>query len=496
MPPRRLLPAALLAAAVLAAPPSAAPGEGEPRARVPGAPGPAALDPAALDPDGLARGLAEAIRFRTISEAPPGLDVAAEFAAFHAWLERRFPLVHRGLERELVGGRSLLFTWRGAEPALPAVALLSHQDVVPAESAGGAPWTHPPFAGVIADGHVWGRGAIDDKVGVVGILEACEQLLAAGFAPRRTLVLAFGHDEELGGGEGAARIAGLLAERGVALDLVLDEGGYLTAGAMPGVARPIALVATAEKGAAYVELAVRNEGPAHASTPALATPIGVLAGALHRLETQPHPTRLVPAARDFLEAIAPETTGILRLALSTLWLSDPLVRWRLSRGAATNSLVRTTWVATKLTGGPKDSAIPDVARAVVNARILPGESVASTVDRMRETIDDRRVALTVLRSREPSPTSPADGEAFSVVRRSVGEVFPDAAVAPILTSGGTDARFFHRLTPNVLRFLPVRGSVELLGRAHGVDERIPIPAYVDAIRFYRALVQNAAGGRS
>ncbi|MCK6553211.1 M20/M25/M40 family metallo-hydrolase [Candidatus Binatia bacterium] len=457
-------------------------------------PAPATPPPAVridVEADALAARLAEAIRFRTVSVPVPKLDADAEWRAFHQWLAQRFPRVHAQFEREVIGGRSLLFTWRGKRAALAPAALLSHQDVVPADEGPGAGWTHPPFAGVVSDGFVWGRGAIDDKVGVVGILEACERLLGEGFVPQRTLLLAFGHDEEANGADGAGRIAARLAERGVRLDFVLDEAGFVLEGAVPGVARPVAVIGIAEKGAAYVELSAPNPGPTHSSSPARDNPVALLAHALVRLDDQPWPTRLVPSARAFLTSIAPETHGVLRVALANLWLFEPLVRQQLAASAASNAMVRTTVVGTRLEGGIKDSAIPNVARGVVSVRILPGDTVASSLERLRNVIADERIDIKVLRAREPSPTSPTDSTAFALVGQTVQEVFPDAAVAPVLTTGGTDARFYTGLTPNVFRFTPVRGAVSELGRAHGADERIAVSAYADAVRFYLRLIRNA-----
>jgi carboxypeptidase PM20D1 len=454
---------------------------------------PATPATASVDADRLAARLAEAIRFRTVSVPVAGVDAGVEFAGFHAWIARSFPRVGAGLAREVVAGRSLLYSWQGTDASLRPLVLLSHQDVVPAEEGAGSPWRHPPFAGVVEDGFVFGRGAVDDKAGVVGLLEACEHLLAAGFAPARSVILAFGHDEENSGDEGAAALAALLRERDVVPELVLDEGGFVTTGIAPGARRPVALVGTAEKGAAYVELSVRNDGPAHSSSPARDNPVALLARALVRIDQQPWPTRLVPATRTLLEALAPETSGALRFALSNLWLAGPLVRWRLAQSPGTNALVRTTAVGTRLVGGIKDSAIPDVARASVSVRILPGDSVAGVVEGLRERIADPRVEVRPLRTREPSPTSPADSEAFALVRRSIEQVFPDAAVAPGLFTGGTDARYYVGLTPNVFRFLPLRASLEDLRGVHGTDERIAVAAYADAVRFYVRLIEGAAG---
>lgn len=445
------------------------------------------------DPDAMARRLAQALRFRTLSAPLPGLDAGPEFDGLHGHLARSFPLVHAELEREVVNGRSLLYTWRGADPSLPALLLLGHQDVVPADEGERSPWSHPPFGGVVADGYVWGRGALDDKVSVMGILEACEELLRRGFRPERSVLLAFGHDEEEHGEQGAKAVAALLARRGAAVDFVLDEGGLIGEGMAPGVEAPVAVVATAEKGAANVELSVRNTGPAHSSAPARETPVGVLAHALARLEDDPAPTRLVPPVQELLAALAPRASFPVGVVLAHADLLDPLVRAALTRSPATNALVRTTAVATMLAGSPRENVIPDVARAVVNVRILPPETVASATERLRVVIDDPRVELRVLYGREPSPVASSGSRGFELVRRSVVEVFPDAVVAPYLATGGTDARHYAALTPNLLRFAPLRGGLDELRRAHGVDERIAVAGYADAVRFYERLLLNASG---
>src|SRR5688572_19417707 len=150
-------------------------------------------------PAGAAERLAEAIRIPTISHEDSARFDAAAFAAFHELLRTRFPRVHARLRRETVAGYSLLYTWPGADPRLPPLLLMGHMDVVPVEAGTEARWQQAPFGGVIAGGYVWGRGTLDDKVSVLGTLEAVEMLLAEGFAPRRTVLLAFGHDEEVGG---------------------------------------------------------------------------------------------------------------------------------------------------------------------------------------------------------------------------------------------------------------------------------------------------------
>lgn len=257
----------------------------------------------ALDRAAAADRLAEAIRFETVSRQDPGSRDRQAFRDFHAFLARRFPGVHRALEREVVNGESLLYTWPGTERRAKPILLVAHQDVVPVEPGTESRWSQPPFSGRIADGFVWGRGAMDQKVSVLGILEAVESLVAQGVEPARTVYLAFGHDEELGGTDGAAQIAALLKSRNVRLDYVLDEGLMIGEGLIPGVRPPIAMVGIAEKGRLTLELRATARG-GHASMPPPQTAIGVLAAALAKLEANPMPATVGGAARGLREPLA------------------------------------------------------------------------------------------------------------------------------------------------------------------------------------------------
>lgn len=192
--------------------------------------------------------------------------------------------MHAQLRRETVGVHSLLYTWQGSNPALNPILLVGHLDVVPVEPGTEGKWQQDPFGGRIADGLIWGRGAIDNKSAVVGTLEAVEMLVAEGFQPARTIYLAYGHDEEVGGAGGAREIAARLKSRGVTLEMVLDEGGVISDGILPGISGPVALVGIAEKGFVTIELSASGPG-GHASLPPRQTAVGILNAAVARLET-------------------------------------------------------------------------------------------------------------------------------------------------------------------------------------------------------------------
>ncbi|RMD99183.1 MAG: M20/M25/M40 family metallo-hydrolase, partial [Calditrichaeota bacterium] len=195
-----------------------------------------------LDQQILAGHLARALTYRTISYQDSAKFNPQPFLAFQAFLEQTFPLLHQHLQKEVVNRYSLLYTWPGSNPRLQPALLMAHQDVVPVGKETMNKWEYPAFAGQIEQGYVWGRGAMDDKASLIAICEAVEYLLKTGFQPQRTLYLAFGHDEEIGGAQGAVHIARLLQKRGLSLAYVLDEGGGMMDGMMPGIDRPVAMV--------------------------------------------------------------------------------------------------------------------------------------------------------------------------------------------------------------------------------------------------------------
>lgn len=446
-----------------------------------------------LDRNAAAERLAEAIRHRTISQQNPGDAERGEFLRFHQFLSTSFPLAHSRLTKEVIGGYSLLYTWKGQDPSLKPFLLMGHMDVVPVDPGSEKNWTHPPFAGQIAAGYIWGRGSMDDKVNVLGILEAVEYLLSTGFQPRRTLLLAFGHDEEIGGGSGAAQIAALLKSRRIEIEYVLDEGGNITRDIISGVAAPVALVGIAEKGYLSLQLTVETPG-GHSSTPPEHTAIGILSGAIRRLEREPFPSKLAEPTRQFFEFIGPEMAWPQKIITANLWLFAPLLKSQLEKSPLTSAMIRTTQAATMFESGVKENVLPTKARAVVNIRILTGETIAGVVDRLSGVIEDSTIKITPLSIRiEPSPVSNIESNSFKQLHRTVREIMPEALVAPFLLIAATDSRHYEALTKNIFRFLPIVIGPEDTRRYHGINERISIDDYERCVRFFGQLIRNSAG---
>jgi carboxypeptidase PM20D1 len=441
----------------------------------------------------IAEHLAAAIRYRTISHQDPKEDDRTAFAEFRRFLATTYPRVHVGMVNELVNGDGLLYRWPGAKPEAPALLFLAHQDVVPIEPGTEGKWTHPPFDGVIADGFVWGRGAIDDKGSLICLFEAFESLLAEGFVPERTIYFASGFDEEVGGRQGALKIAEELRARGVKLAWVLDEGGVVTQGVVPNVERPVASIAISEKGYLSLELTAQGQG-GHASMPARETAIGILAAAIDRLQKNPLPARLTPPFRAALERLAPEMPLGPRIAMSNLWLTSALVLRTAQERPETNAMVRTTTAPTIVAGGVKENVLPSTARAVVNFRILPGESIASVVAFVERVVGDERVKIEKLERSlsEPAPFSREDAGAYPILESALAELFPDAVVVPGVMNGATDSKHFSGLAEGVYRFFPTALVKSDLPRIHGTDERTSVAGLPLTVRAYRRIVREGS----
>ena len=456
-------------------------------------PQPVAVEPLAapeVDAQSAALHLSQSVRFPTISHEDPADFDSGAFSLFHAYLRQSYPRAHTELELEVVGPASLLYTWKGEELDLPPVVLMAHQDVVPIEPGTEGEWSQRPFGGELADDYIWGRGAMDDKGSLVAILEAVETLLARGFRPKRTVYLVFGHDEEVGGEAGAAVVAELLKSRDVRPFLVLDEGGAIAEGFLPGLSRPLATVGVAEKGAASVEIAVKVEG-GHSSVPPRQTAIGILSRALVRLEDNPLPGGIQGPFREMLLTVGREMSFSRRLVLANLWLFGPLVERQLSSIPAADTMMRTSTAVTIVEGGVKANVLPSTATAVVNFRIAPGDTVEGVLDHVRQVIGDPRVSVVEAReTREPSPVSPTDSDGYRLVERTIRQIFPEAIVAPYLLPGGTDSRHFTLLTSDVYRFGPLLVGSDDLRRAHGTDERLSVDVLVQIVAFYMQLLMG------
>ena len=446
--------------------------------------------PIRIDEEAAVQRFARALTFPTVSYDDRSQFDSEAFRNFRDFLQTAYPRVHEHATRTVVNGYSLVFQLQGADATLQPVLFLSHFDVVPVEDNTLGEWTHPPFGGVVADGIVWGRGSVDDKIGVMALMEALETMLAEGARPQRSVYLAFGHDEEVSGRDGAAKVAEYFASQGVRFDFVLDEGGALTRGMFEGVERPLAVIGISEKG--YVNLVLSVQAPGgHSSQPPDQTALGILARAVVRVEDSPFPARLDYLLPTF-EAVGAHMPFATRLAMANLWLLSPMVKRNLLSEKDSAAGIRTTTAATMASGSPKSNILPTRATAVINFRILPGETVETVRRRVVGLIDDPRVQVSTEYGTDPSPVSPTDSRGYRIVTSTIRAMDASALVAPYMVRAGTDAKYFYGLSPNVYRFLPVTVDADTVKYIHGIDERVAVADYLEAIRFYFHVIRQAA----
>ena len=451
-----------------------------------------------VDEAGVAARLGEATRLQTISSREDGKQNLDQFVAFHKLLEARFPKAHATLKREAVGDLALLYRWEGSKPTADPILLLAHQDIVPVAPGTEGDWQMPPFSGEVKDGFVWGRGSWDDKGNLMSQMEAVEMLIASGFQPERTVYLAFGADEEVGGLRGAAKIAELLKQRKVHLNFVIDEGLLVLNGILPGISKPTALIGIAEKGYMSVVLKLAAT-PGHSSMPPKkgTSAIAMMSAALKRLDDQQLPGGIQGVAGEMFDTLAPEMGGFTRVALANLWLFGPVVQKQLEGAASTNAMLRTTTALTIVNAGNKENVLPGRAEATVNFRILPGdtkEQVLSHVStQVSEAIGQGSFELYALPGAvNASKVAPTDSVQYRSLNQTIREVFPDAVVAPGLMVAATDSAHFGEISDHIFKFSPVRANAEDLKRFHGTNERLSVANYAEAIRFYHRLIGTAS----
>lgn len=436
-------------------------------------------------PDSAIQHLVQAIRIQTVTFSDStALDTVA-FKSFGNFLERAYPLVHQRTSRTTIRELSLVFEWKGTDSTMAPIVLMGHYDVVPVEAAVIKQWLVPPFSGAVKDSCIWGRGAVDDKCGVVSILEAAESLLREGFAPKRSIYFCFGHDEEISG-QGAKAIAKYLGQKNVRAEMVLDEGGQLTTERIKEVKRPVAVIGVGEKGYASFELSVRSEG-GHSMMPAKETAIDILAGALHKLRRRNPPAKLTPTMREFIERIGSSSESFSnRIASTNLWLFKGIALSRLAAMPEGNAMIRTTIVPTIIKSGIKDNMIPATATAIVNARILPGETSASVENYIRETIGDNRVAIkkTGKYDSEPSSMTPVTSSAFKRVESALNKNIAGVLPVPYLGIGATDSRYYRSIADGVVNFYPMTDARGF----HGVNERLTFKDLQLGINFFKTII--------
>ena len=447
-----------------------------------------------IDETAFAERFAGGLRIPTVAYTDRSKMNPKAFETFHSYLEKIYPKAHRFLSREIIGDLSLLYIWEGTDPSLNPVLLMAHMDVVPVTDESVDDWTHGPFKGDVADGYIWGRGAMDDKASLFSIMEAVEWLLNEGFSPVRPIYISFGYDEEIGGTQGAAKVAERMQSMNVEPEFVLDEGGGLLSGDILPINSMSAFVAMGEKGYMSLKLTAHGQG-GHSSMPKKETTIGILATAIHKLQENPFPASMTPSIRHMMAAFVPATPFWVRILIANQWLFEKAFVRYASGKSTLSALMRTTTAPTIIEGGVKDNVIPPTATAIVNFRLRPGDSIEWVLEMVSKIVNDERVHIEIAEGfgSEASNISDVNTPQFDLLAMTIRQVFPKTVVIPGLSPGGTDSKHFQGLTPHIYRFIPFDRFQGKIEGVHGTNEKLSVKSLRDGVTFYVQLIRN--GGK-
>ncbi|MEY4052581.1 MAG: hypothetical protein RIR64_1566 [Bacteroidota bacterium] len=413
---------------------------------------------------------------------------SAVFYSYRKLIEKNYPLVHQQLSRTVIDSFNYIYKWQGTDTTKLPMVLMAHYDVVPVEASAIKLWHAKPYGGEVKDNYIWGRGVLDDKSSMISLLEATEAQLKAGFIPSQTIYLCFGADEE-SNGRGAAAMVKYFESKKQRFDMVVDEGGEISTEDNKNIRQPIASVGVGEKGYVTLVLSVQRAG-GHSSIPEKSSSIGILSKALHTIEENQIPTRITPPIKAYLERISSYNSNFFeKMQLSNLWLFEKWVLHNMTQNRSSNALVRTTLVPTVVNSGVRDNVIPTFATAMVNSRILPGETPNTVKAYVEKIVNDTNVKISIYPNYEtmPSTTTEINSAAFKRVESAIHAVVKDVVVAPMLMVGATDSRNYRTLSDGVINFTPLTDAKGY----HGIDERMLISDYEKCFNYYTFLIKGS-----
>ena len=442
-----------------------------------------------IDGEAAINNLAASIRFKTISHQDKEKFSPQEFEGFIKWAADTYPEFHSAMQLEMLE-YTLLFKWEGSDNSLAPILLTAHYDVVPVIPGTESIWEEEPFAGVISNNRIWGRGALDDKSGVVGMMEAATYLIQNNFQPTRTVYFSFGHDEEIGGG-GAAQVTEKLKQEGVQLQWSLDEGSFVNRGFFPGVDKLVAPINVAEKGIMNLLIVAKAKG-GHSSTPPKKTAVTILADALIKLENEPLPGSLEGLSAVMFDEVSKHMPFGYRFLFANRWLFGGLLDSQMSSTPVINAMIRTTTAPTMLSGSIKSNVLPIEATALINFRLHPRDSIESVTEHVRRVVGSDQVEVRALGGMEASGVSSWESPGYEIIASSLSKVYGEVVSVPGIMIAASDTRHYSKVADNSFRFNPFSIVPEDMTGFHGTNESIAVDSFIAGIKTYVDIINEGS----
>ena len=442
-----------------------------------------------IDGEAAINNLAASIRFKTISHQDKEKFSPQEFEGFIKWAADTYPEFHSAMQLEMLE-YTLLFKWEGSDNSLAPILLTAHYDVVPVIPGTESIWEEEPFTGVISNNRIWGRGALDDKSGVVGMMEAATYLIKNNFQPARTVYFSFGHDEEIGG-SGAAQVTEKLKQEGVQLQWSLDEGSFVNRGFFPGVDKLVAPINVAEKGIMNLLIVAKAKG-GHSSTPPKKTAVTILADALIKLENEPLPGSLEGLSAVMFDEVSKHMPFGYRFLFANRWLFGGLLDSQMSSTPVINAMIRTTTAPTMLNGSIKSNVLPIEATALINFRLHPRDSIESVTEHVRRVVGSDQVEVRTLGGMEASGVSSWESPGYEIISSSLSKVYGEVVSVPGIMIAASDTRHYSKVADNSFRFNPFSIVPEDMTGFHGTNESIAVDSFIAGIKTYVDIINEGS----